>query len=349
MGEALLYERLPENRVRCNMCAQECAIKPGKRGLCGVRENREGTLYSLVHGLVIAENLDPIEKKPFFHVCPGSLSLSIASAGCNFQCIFCQNHEISQMPRERKIIPGRKVKPEHLVGLAVESGSASIAYTYTEPTISLEFACEVAEMATDKGILNVFVTNGYLSEQALKLVSPYLDAANVDLKSFNDGFYRRYCGGRLQPVLDTLRRLREQDIWIEVTTLIIPGLNDTPEELRQLARFIRSLGAEVPWHISRFHPRYRLHTIGSTPAETIAMAREIGREEGLKYLYAGNLPGDEGEKTFCAACGTLLIDREGYRINSINLVEGGTCPNCTTKMEGIFQARVSDSNNDTSA
>ncbi len=342
MKEAMLYEQLQERRVRCKLCAHGCTIKPGKRGICGVRENQDGTLYSLVHGIIIAENIDPIEKKPFFHVCPGSLSFSIASVGCNFQCSFCQNHDISQAPREQNKIMGRRREAEEIVDSAVKSGSRSIAYTYTEPTIFLEFVCEVAERARKNRLLNLLVTNGYLSEEALNLAAPLIDAANVDLKAFNDGFYKRYCGSRLQPVLDTLQRMRERDIWIEVTTLLITGLNDDPVELRQMARFIKSLGEEVPWHISRFHPQYRLRTIGPTPRETIETARQIGMEEGLKYVYAGNLPGDIGEKTFCASCGTILVDRVGFRVNRINLEPGAVCPKCKTRMAGLFEDDLTD-------
>lgn len=336
MKEALLYERLESNRLRCNLCAHRCTIGIGSRGICGVRENRDGTLYSLVYGPVVAENVDPIEKKPFFHLCPGSRSYSIATAGCNFRCIFCQNHDISQAPRERQVIYGQELTPEEVVSRAVASGSRTIAYTYTEPTVFFEFALDVARLARPEGLLNVFVTNGYLTAEALDMIAPVLDGANVDLKAFSDDFYRKQCGARLEPVLDTLRGLRKRNIWIEVTTLIIPTLNDSTDELRSLARFIRSLGPEVPWHISRYHPRYRMLNIEATPAETILKAREIGMEEGLKYVYAGNLPGDSGEKTSCAACGNLLIDRFGYRINANNL-RGSACARCGTVLDGIIE------------
>lgn len=336
MREAMLYERLDDKRVRCVLCAHRCLIKPGRRGICGVRENRDGTLYSLVDGRIIAENLDPIEKKPLFHVCPGSLSFSVASVGCNFHCVFCQNYEISQVPQDQAVIPGRVRTPEQIVDYAARSGALSIAYTYTEPTVFFEFVYETARLAHEKNILNLFITNGFLTPEALDLAAPVLDAANVDLKSFSDSFYRKYCGGRLQPVLDTLRGMHERGIWIEVTTLIIPGLNDSPEELRDIARFIRSLGPEVPWHISRFHPHYKLHTTGATPPETIQKACRIGAEEGLKYVYSGNLPGDEGEKTRCSSCGELLIDRYGFRILGINL-SGTACPRCGTQLDGILQ------------
>ncbi|MCK9229740.1 MAG: AmmeMemoRadiSam system radical SAM enzyme [Syntrophales bacterium] len=336
MKEALLYDRLQHNRVRCNLCAHRCTVGSGSRGVCGVRENRDGTLYSLVYGRVVAENVDPIEKKPFFHLCPGSRSYSIATTGCNFRCLFCQNHDISQDPRERQVISGHEISPEEVVRRAVRSGSRTIAYTYTEPTIFFEFALDVARLARRKGLMNVFVTNGYLSGEALETIAPVLDGANVDLKAFSDDFYRTQCGARLEPVLDTLRGLRKRNIWIEVTTLIIPSLNDTTDELRSMARFIRSLGPEIPWHISRYHPRYRMNDIEATPAKTILRAREIGMEEGLKYVYAGNLPGDSGEKTYCAACGYLLIDRFGYRVNVDNL-DGAACTRCGAELDGIIE------------
>ncbi|MBU2234536.1 MAG: radical SAM protein, partial [Proteobacteria bacterium] len=217
--EALLYEKEDENDVRCGLCAHRCRIAPGARGVCGVRENREGVLFSLVYGSLIAENADPIEKKPLFHVLPGSRSFSIATPGCNFRCDFCQNHEISQMPREEGRIVGRERTPEEIVELALQSGSRSIAYTYTEPTVYFEFAYDTAGIAREKGLVNVFVTNGYMTGEMLELLAPRLDAANVDLKAFNDDFYRKRCGARLQPVLDSLRKMKELGIWVEVTTL----------------------------------------------------------------------------------------------------------------------------------
>jgi pyruvate formate lyase activating enzyme len=333
--EALLYEKEAENRVRCGLCAHRCRIDPGARGICGVRENREGVLYSLVYGAIIAENVDPIEKKPLFHFLPGSRSFSIAAAGCNFRCSFCQNHDISQMPRERGQIVGRERTPAEAVEQALRSGSRSIAYTYTEPTVYFEFAFDTAEIAREKRLKNVFVTNGYMTPGMLELIAPSLDAANVDLKAFRDDFYKKQCGARLQPVLDSLRKMKELGIWIEVTTLLIPGLNDGGEELRELAAFIVSLGAETPWHISRFHPQYRMTETPPTPAESIHRAAEIGRSAGLKYVYSGNLPGDPGENTNCARCGRLLIGRCGFSIERLDL-KGSACPNCGTPLDGIF-------------
>jgi pyruvate formate lyase activating enzyme len=336
--EALLYERESGNRVRCGLCAHRCRIGPGGRGLCGVRENREGTLLSLVYGSLIAENIDPIEKKPFFHLLPGSRSFSIAAAGCNFGCAFCQNHEISQMPRESGRIAGRPASPAEVVERALASGSRTIAYTYTEPTVYFEFAKDTAQLASRKGLRNVFVTNGYMTAEAIDLAAPWLTAANVDLKSFRDDFYVKQCGARLRPVLESLRKMKEAGIWVEVTTLLIPALNDSEAELSELAAFIASLGAEIPWHISRFVPRYRMTRIPPTPAASIHRAARIGRAAGLKYVYSGNIPGDPGENTCCPGCGRLLIGRFGFAVERLTL-SGTACPDCGTPLDGIFQER----------
>jgi pyruvate formate lyase activating enzyme len=333
--EAMLYEKTENNQVRCNLCAHRCKIKPDERGICGVRENRSGMLESLVYGKVIAENVDPVEKKPLFHVYPGSKSFSIATVGCNFRCIFCQNHDISQMPRETGSIAGRDASPTSIVQRALVSGSKTISYTYTEPTIFFEFAYDIASIATGKGLKNVFVTNGFMTEEAIETISPYLHAANVDLKSFSDDFYRKRCGARLQPVLDSLKKMKALGIWVEVTTLLIPTLNDSDDELRQIAGFIFSLGAETPWHISRFHPRYQMQNLPPTEVVSIGRAAEIGKASGLKYVYSGNVPGNEGEDTHCSQCGEHLIDRYGFSIERLNL-KGTHCPRCGTALDGIL-------------
>ena len=334
--DAFLYEKEADHRVRCALCAHRCRIEAGARGICGVRENREGVLCSLVYGRVIAENVDPIEKKPLFHFLPGSRSFSIATAGCNFSCAFCQNHDISQLPRDENRIAGRERTPARIVEAARQSGCGSIAYTYTEPTIYFEFAWDTAGIAREQGLKNIFITNGYMTAEALELLAPRLDAANVDLKSFRDDFYKKQCGARLQPVLDSLKKMKEIGIWVEVTTLLIPGLNDAEEELRDLAGFIFSLGAETPWHISRFHPRYRMTDTPPTPAASIHRAAEIGKSTGLMYVYSGNLPGDAGENTLCARCGNLLIGRCGFAVERLDL-KGSACPRCGTLLHGIFR------------
>jgi pyruvate formate lyase activating enzyme len=333
--EALLYKREDQNRATCGLCAHRCRIDPGGRGICGVRENREGTLFSFIYGMVIAENVDPIEKKPLFHFLPGSRTFSIATAGCNFRCTFCQNHEISQMPREKGQIAGRLRSPAQIVQKAIKSGSRSIAYTYTEPTVYFEFAFDTAAIAVNNGLKNVFVTNGYMTPAMLDLIAPRLDAANVDLKSFRDDFYKKQCGARLQPVLDSIRKMKELGIWVEVTTLLIPGLNDNDGELCELAAFIASVGTETPWHISRFHPQYRMTQTPPTPAASIHRAGEIGRAAGLKHVYSGNIPGDRGENTFCSHCGRLLIGRYGFAVETLELKESA-CPDCGTPLNGIF-------------
>ena len=340
MREAMLYDRRDDNRVRCNLCAHRCRIQDGARGICQVRENRKGVLYSLVYGRLISQAVDPIEKKPLFHLLPDSDALSIATVGCNFRCSFCQNSSISQLPRDHQLVEGTYVPPEQVVNAARRYRCAAIAYTYTEPTVFFEYTYDVARLAHEAGILNVYVSNGYMTEEALDLLAPrdgerLLDAANVDLKAFTDGFYREQCGARLQPVLDSLVRMKERGVWLEVTTLVIPTLNDSDEELGQIAGFIADeLGAETPWHVSRFHPTYRLLEKPPTPAATLRRARDIGRERGLRYVYVGNLPGDEGETTYCPQCGETVIGRSGYRIVSRHL-RGGACATCGTTIAGV--------------
>jgi pyruvate formate lyase activating enzyme len=333
--EALLYEKLTDSRVQCALCAHRCKINAGRRGLCGVRENKDGILYSLVFGTLIAEQVDPIEKKPFFHVHPASRSYSIATVGCNFSCDFCQNHEISQMPRSTLMIMGEDTAPATIVERAKNSHCKTIAYTYTEPTVYLETALETAKIACRDGLQNVFVTNGFMPPEAVDVIAPYLAAANVDLKSFRDEFYKKQCGARLKPVLDSLKKMKERGIWLEITTLLIPGLNDSTEELKDIAAFILSLGAETPWHISRFHPQFKRLETPSTPIDSLHRACLIGKEAGLKYVYSGNVPGDEGENTVCSNCKKLVIKRHGLRIID-NFLSGPACSHCGQKLEGLF-------------
>ena len=333
--EAMLYEKLEGGSVHCALCSHRCKIAPSKRGICGVRENQDGTLYTLVYGPVIAASVDPIEKKPIYHLYPGSESYSIAAVGCNFRCTFCQNHEISQMPREEGRITGREMTPREVVNGAINSKSKSISYTYTEPTIFFEFAHDTARLAREEGLKNIFVTNGFMTEEALEAASPWLDAANVDLKSFRDEFYRRHCGARLEPVLDILRGMKKRGIWVEVTTLVIPTLNDDEGELREIAAFIRSLGDDVPWHVSRFFPRYNVQSLPPTPVKTIDRALEIGRKEGLQHVYSGNVPGSESDNTYCSQCRNLLIGRRGYSI-TLNRLREGKCPKCGEALAGIY-------------
>jgi len=336
--EAFLYEAAGKGRVRCFLCSHRCVIADGHRGICAVRENRGGTLETLVYGKLIARHVDPIEKKPLFHFLPGSLSYSIATVGCNFRCRFCQNADIAQMPADHQgIIDGERSSPEQVVEAALRAGCSTIAYTYTEPTVYFEFAYDTAKRARDRGIRNVFVTNGYMTPEALDMIAPYLDAANVDLKAFSDDFYKEQCGAVRSHVMATLVKMREVGVFVEVTTLVIPGLNDDETELKDLAAFlVDSLGPETPWHVSRFHPTYRLMDRPSTPVATLLRAREIGMEAGLRYVYTGNIPGQGGEDTLCHRCRTPLVQRMGYRIIR-QLSEGGRCPSCGTVAYGVWE------------
>jgi pyruvate formate lyase activating enzyme len=316
-------------------------IKAGRRGICGVRENREGALQTLVYGRLIARNVDPIEKKPLFHLMPGSRSYSIATVGCNFKCRFCQNADIAQMPNDRQgAIVGTACTPEAVVSDALAQNCQSIAYTYTEPTIYFELAYETAKIAHAKGLKNVFVTNGYMSREALEMVAPYLDAANVDLKAFSNDFYKNQCSAKLEPVKDTLRQMKALNILVEVTTLMIPGLNDDPGELADLAAFIAdALGPETPWHISRFHPTYRLTDRPPTPVGTLQEAYEIGQKAGLRYVYMGNVPGQGGESTYCHHCHALLLERSGFFIRH-NHIKEDCCPQCKTPVYGVGMSGI---------
>ena len=336
MMEAYLYQKLEKGSVRCVLCNHYCTIKPGRQGICRVRENREGILHTNVYGKLVARHVDPIEKKPLFHVHPGSLSYSIATVGCNFRCRFCQNADIAQMPLEQKgRVVGETASPEDVVRAAAARKCKTIAYTYTEPTIYYEFAYETAKLAHAAGIGNVFVSNGYMSREALEMIAPYLDAANVDLKSFDDQFYKTYCGARLEPVKKTLAAMKSLGVFVEVTTLIIPGLNDGKEELASLALFLaEALGRETPWHISRFHPTFRLLDRPVTPVETLMQAREAGLRAGLRYVYTGNVPGEAAESTICHNCGEMLIERLGFSIRSYG-IEDGRCPSCKAGIPGI--------------
>ncbi|MBW1900097.1 MAG: AmmeMemoRadiSam system radical SAM enzyme [Deltaproteobacteria bacterium] len=335
MKEAYLYKKLEDKKVRCHLCNHRCIITEGQRGLCGVRENHSGTLVSLVYGKVIAAHCDPIEKKPLFHFLPGTRSYSVATVGCNFKCLFCQNSDISQMPSDHNRIMGDDMTPDQIVKEALDSHAVTISYTYTEPTIYFELAADTARMAVSKGLKNVFVSNGYMTEQCLEEIFPDLHAANVDLKAFSQSFYREQCGAKLEPVLNTLKTMKKMGVWLEVTTLLIPGLNDSVEELRDLARFLSDLDPNIPWHISRFHPTYHLTGISSTSSDSIRRAREIGYEAGLTYVYSGNVPGDEGEKTFCHECGKLLIDRFGFNVIE-NMITEGRCPGCSSEIPGVW-------------
>jgi pyruvate formate lyase activating enzyme len=358
MKEAMFYDKLEDKKVRCFLCAHRCVIKDDKLGICGVRENRGETLYSLVYGKVISMNIDPIEKKPLFHFYPTSTSFSIATVGCNFRCMHCQNYDISQYPKDsyrlqvtgRKLkdkknselrtpnskldIPGEDVTPEQIVDAAERAGCKSISYTYTEPTIFFEFAYDCAVLAHKRGIKNVFVSNGYTGSEATKTIAPFLDGNNIDLKG-DDEFYKKICGARLKPVLNTIKLMKDLGVWVEVTTLIIPLYNDSEETLRWIAEFIKSVDPAIPWHVTQFYPTYRLLNQPMTPLKTLRRAREIGFEAGLKYVYEGNVPGEGGENTYCPVCGELLIERMGYQIRKNKIIDS-LCFKCKTKIDGVF-------------
>ncbi|MCD4677540.1 MAG: AmmeMemoRadiSam system radical SAM enzyme [Desulfobacula sp.] len=335
--ETLIYEKLDKKAVKCQICRHFCIIKDGKRGICGVRENQGGALYSLVYPKVIATSVDPIEKKPVFHLKPGSYSYSIATVGCNFKCAFCQNSNIAQMPADYNgMIQGKDLSCESIVEEAVKTGCSSISYTYTEPTIFFELALETARLAKTRGLLNIFVTNGYMSTRALEMIHPYLDAANVDLKAFNDRFYKTYCKARLEPVKETIKEMKDLGILVEITTLLIPGLNDDQDDIKAMAEYIANdLGEETPWHISRFHPSYNMTSRPPTPVSSLEKAYEAGKAAGLRYVYIGNVPGKSSENTYCHSCNELLVKRTGYHIENY-LKEKGKCPQCGTMAYGIY-------------
>jgi pyruvate formate lyase activating enzyme len=321
--------------VRCVACAHRCVLRPSRIGICGVRQNRGGWLYTLVYGEVVAAKAEPIEKKPFFHFLPGSSAYSVGTQGCNFHCAFCQNWEMSQAHREGIVPESRNVTPEEVVESAVAAGVRSVAYTYVEPTVFIEFALDSMVRARAAGLHNVFVTNGYETPEAIELIAPYLDAANIDLKSANDDFYRRVCGARWEPVRDAVVEMHKRGIWVELTTLVIPGLNDDPRELRAMAEWIATaVGPETPWHLTRFQPAYKLADLQPTPAATLVDAAAVAREIGLRHVYIGNAPEADAANTHCARCGELLISRAEFAVTEWRLVEG-RCPRCKHALAGI--------------
>ncbi|MBN1325933.1 AmmeMemoRadiSam system radical SAM enzyme [Candidatus Falkowbacteria bacterium] len=330
-----------DNKIQCQLCNHYCLISEGKVGVCAVRKNINGELHSLVYGKLISENdNDPIEKKPLFHFLPGSLTYSIATVGCNLRCMHCQNADISQYPIEEQfkenVVPGHNTTPEQVIERAKASGCQSIAYTYTEPTIFAEFAIDCMKLARKAGLRNVWVSNGYTSKEAWPKILPYLDAINVDLKFFKNETYLKVCGCKLQPVLDNLKVLKKKKIWLEITTLVIPGFNDSDDELLQIAMFIKNeLGKCVPWHLSRFYPQYKLQDTDPTEEERIYTAVQLGKEAGLKYVYGGNVLGEKLENTYCPNCNELVIERKGYDIKRFD--RDGKCPKCSEKIDLVLK------------
>ncbi len=337
MQEARYYEKIDGGTsVRCRLCPHGCVIRNGKLGICKVRKNDSGILYSLNYAKAIALHHDPIEKKPFFHVLPGSVSTSIATVGCNMTCAHCQNHDISQYPARFGQIPGDQTSAQQVVKQALDVGASTIAFTYTEPTIFIEWARDVAHHAAHEHLRCVSVTNGYINARPLRDLAENLTAANVDLKAHDDSIYRKICGGALEPVKESIRLLHDLGIWVEVTTLLIPGLNDDDEQLDAMAQFISSVDRSIPWHLSRFHPANQMRDRPVTPVDSIQRARKLGKEAGLKFVYSGNVWGDEGENTICPACGEIVIQRHGFSVVANHLLEGGKCPACGQAIEGVW-------------
>lgn len=332
-SEAMFYEKLPAKKVRCLLCPNQCRVADGQRGDCGVRENRGGVLYSLVYGQPCAVHVDPIEKKPLFHYLPGSQAYSLATAGCNFNCRFCQNWEISQRrPEQVRTIT---LPPEAVIRQARNLGCPVIAHTYGEPVVFYEYVRACAALGREKGIPNVMISNGFIQKKPLQELCRLLGAVKIDLKAFTEDFYREQCGGELQPVLDTLLTLRAEKIWFEVVVLLIPGLNDGRSEIERMCRWIRQeLGPEVPLHFSRFAPSYMMKNIPPTPPETLHTARKIARNAGIKFCYIGNLLSDAGN-TYCPSCGKLLIQRLLYSVEKPGLL-GNRCKFCQTVLPGVF-------------
>jgi len=336
LKKAVLWQPEDGKKVRCSLCNWRCLIAEGGLGRCHVRKNVGGVLYSLNYDKLCAAGADPIEKKPLFHFQPGSKSFSIATPGCNFQCVFCQNWQISQMPYTQNDLEGSEYSPEHIVEVAIQSGCKSIAYTYTEPTIFMELCSETALLAKQRGLSNVFVSNGFMTSEAIDFAKPWLDGINIDLKAFTESYYRDLCKAELKPVLETISYIAQKtDIWMEITTLIVSGKNDSDDELRSIAEFIaKEASIDVPWHISRFYPQYKMNDAHPTDEVALERAYDIGKEAGLRYVYLGNLPGSRAESTYCHSCGALLIDRTGYQVHQ-NLIDDGRCPQCNAEIAGF--------------
>ena len=324
--EAALWRPAAEGAVDCGLCAHRCRITPGRRGICKVRENQGGRLVTLTYGRIVAQHVDPIEKKPLFHFLPGSTSYSIAAVGCNFQCGFCQNWQISQWPRSgRGELPGEPASPETIVEAARRHGCASVSYTYTEPTIFYEYARDTGRLARRAALRNVFVTNGFMTAEAVSEMAEWLDAANVDLKAWQDAFYRTFCKARIEPVKEAIRGLVDAGVHVEVTTLLVPGQSDAPDDLRGIAEFLASLSPDLVWHVTRFHPDFEMRDVRPTPLGSIERALAIGREAGLKFVYAGNVAGHQD--TVCPKCGWTAIARHGFSVTMENL-RGAACGHC---------------------
>ncbi|GAB6192868.1 AmmeMemoRadiSam system radical SAM enzyme [Desulfocastanea catecholica] len=332
-----MYFKREDGKLQCAVCAHACALREGQRGICHVRERRGDAIVSLVYGRVVAEHIDPIEKKPLFHVLPGSFSYSISTLGCNFRCLHCQNASISQVPRDMDLSnSGVYRHPKTIVASAIENDCQSISYTYVEPTIFFEYAYDCAVAAADKGLKNIFVSNGYMSDAASRILAPVLTAINIDLKSFSDAFYKKVCGARLAPVLDSIARFKELGVWVEVTTLIIPGMNDSEQELNEIASFLVGIDRRIPWHVTGFYPSHKMMDVPPTGGAILVRAREIGFAQGLEYVYTGNRPEVVGENTSCPSCKKTVISRHGFQVTA-NRLQNGCCPHCGSVIPGVWQ------------
>ncbi len=335
--EARFYIKLPDQRVRCELCPRACIVNDGERGVCGVRENRGGVYYTLLHGRAPAIHVDPIEKKPLFHYLPGSYALSVGGVGCNLQCTFCQNWDLSQSSLDET--PTHFAPPRRIVELARRYDCPTIAYTYNEPGIFAEYLMDTADAGHEAGIRSIAVSNGYLQPDALRAAYGKMDAVKIDLKAFTESFYHRVAKGRLKPVLDSLVTLRAMSKWTEIVYLIIPTLNDSDEELRGVAAWIKMhLGADAPLHFTQFHPAYQLQHLPVTPVATLERAKAIADAEGLNYVYIGNVPGHPAQNTFCPQCRSLLVERTGFRTIKSLIGEDGACPQCRHPIPGIWGA-----------
>lgn len=344
MKECINYKKIDSETLECQTCSNSCKIREGRVGVCGIRQNIKGKLYLLSYGKAVGVNIDPVEKKPLFHFLPGSFTYSFGTIGCNFRCPNCQNFDISQMfSKKRKIDEyknldwGYSLTPEQIVKNALENNCKSIAYTYTEPTVFVEYALDTMKLAKKEGLKNIWVSNGFMSPQTVDLILPYLNAINIDIKSFDDEFYKRFLGGRLQPILDNCKKFARKKVWLEITSLVIPTMSDDKNMLGQVAKFIKNdLGDFVPWHISAFSGAisWKLQHLHDTSPEAIKKIYQIGKEEGLKYVYAGNVWEKDIESTYCPGCGKIAIERIGYSIKRFD--EEGKCKNCKTKIEGIL-------------
>ncbi|MCD4738598.1 MAG: AmmeMemoRadiSam system radical SAM enzyme [Anaerolineae bacterium] len=339
LHQTKLVRQLPEQAVQCRVCEHYCTLAPGGWGQCGVHINRGGTLYLTVYGEAIAAHIDPIEKKPLFHFLPAAEAFSIGTYGCNFSCRWCQNWQISQV-RQRQPAENlsEHLSPAQIVQFCQQKGIEAIAYTYNEPTVFFEYSYDTAKLAHEHGIKNVYVSNGFMTIDALERIAPYLDGINVDLKGFTEELYRDYCGARLAPIKRNIAYLvQETDVWTEVTTLVIPELNDSDAELRNVAEWLVSVDPQIPWHVTAFYPTYQLRDRPRTPPATLVRAYNIGKEAGLEYVYVGNIPDPTRENTYCPTCDTLLIERTGHRTRT-QWEEPGKCPQCGALIPGIWRS-----------